>query len=461
MKVLPLALLVAIALATPACVDEPIPVGTRGEGQFALVVNVPPEINRDLDLLFVVDNTETMSGRQLALEHSFASLVSHLQFAEGGMPNLHVGVVSTDLGAAGYPVPGCSIMGDSGELQAAPRVSGCAAPTDAFIRDYQLGDSLRDTNYDAQADGAQSLASAFQCVSQLGTQGCAFEQPLEAMRMALDGFTATNAGFNRPNAALGVVILTDEDDCSVSDPSLFDPMLDGTGDVSKFRCFSHGVTCEGDDVRLEGAYENCVPKEDSAYLASIATYARFVDHLKADPADVVVTGMIGQSDLVEVEVTVDDRPQLVPACSDNSGVAYPAVRLQHFLDQTSQGGEVSSLCGAQPLDALSSTARKLRKTLGTHCLDGDLVDADPDLLGLQPECHIYDRAPDGTTEDIPPCANPNNPAASSVTPCYALKTGPAECGDFMPHQLALQVWRGSWETPQPAGTHTLGECLVK
>ncbi|HUH02799.1 MAG TPA: hypothetical protein VML75_12460 [Kofleriaceae bacterium] len=459
MKVLlPLTALIATAAAAAtACVDQPIPVGTRGEGQFALVVDVPPEINRDLDLLFVVDNTRTMAARQLALEHSFANLIAHLEFAEGGMPNLHIGVVSTDLGAAGYEVPGCGLVGDAGALQAEPRVPGCEAPTDAFIRDYQLGvDELRDTNY-----GGPGLTEAFQCVSLLGTEGCSFEQPLESMRLALDGFSAANQGFNRPNAALGVVILTDEDDCSVTNPGLFDPMLDGTNELSKFRCFSHGVTCEGDDVRLEGEYTDCIPKEDSQYLASVASYARFVDGLKADPTNVVVTGMIGEADLVEVQVTVDDRPQLVPACSDSSGDAYPAVRLQHFLDQTRQGGEVSPLCGSQPLGALSSTARKLRKVLGTHCLDGDLVDADDELVGLQPDCFVYDRAPDGTTTDIPACANPSNPQGSAVVPCYAIKTGPAECGDFMPHQLALQVWRGRWDAAQPPGTHTLGKCLVK
>lgn len=449
--------LTALVATTTACVDQPIPVGTRGEGAYAVVVDVPPRINTDLDLLFVVDNTSTMAGRQLALEHSFASLAAHLEFAEGGMPNLHVGVVSTDLGASGYPVPGCGFGGDGGALQASARIPGCQAPTDAFIRDYQLGDTdLRDTNF-----GEQRLSEAFECVSLLGTSGCPFEQPLESMRLALDGFTAANQGFNRPNAALGVVILTDEDDCSVTDPALFDPMLDGTGEISKFRCFSHGVTCEGDDVRLEGEYANCAPKEDSPYLASVASYARFLDGLKADPSDVVVTGMISDAELVEVEVTVDDRPQLVPACSDTAGVAYPAVRLQHFLDQTGQGGEVSSLCGSQPLDALSSTARKLRKVLGTHCLDGNLVDADDELVGLQPDCFVYDRAPDGTETDIPPCANPSDPTRSTVTPCYAIKTGPAACGDFMPHQLALQVWRGSWEASQPPGTHTVGECLVK
>ena len=245
------------------------------------------------------------------------------------------------------------------------------------------------------------------------------------------------------------------------DNGLFDPRLDGSGQVSKFRCFQHGVLCGGDDVRIEGQYHGCEPKSDSEYLVDVADYARFLDDLKFDPAQVVVTGMIGDSSLVEVEVDVDDRPQLVPACDDtNRGPAYPAIRMQHFLDATKHGGEVSSLCGARPLDALTDTARRLRKAMGTHCLDGDLIDIDPDTAGLQFECRVYDRSPDGRSTEIPRCENPYHPDRSSSDPCYAIKTGPAACGDFRPHQLALQIWRGEWGAAQPPGTHTLGECLV-
>jgi hypothetical protein len=451
-----IALLVAPALLASACTEVAIPVGTRTDGDYVRVVDVPPIIQRDLDLLFVVDNTDTMENRQRELDYSFRKLVSHLEFAEGGMPDLHIGVVSTDLGAGGYPVPGCGVIGDAGALQSAPRGIACDGPSDAFLRDYASGGGLRDTNYTEA-----SLADAFSCISRLGTDGCAFEQPLEAMKLALDGYTAENQGFLRPGAALGLVILTDEDDCSVYDNQLFDPMLDGSGSVEKFRCFRHGVVCGGDDVRLEGEYTGCEPKRDSDYLADVAGYARFVDQLKFDPEQVVVTGMIGDSSLVEVQVDLDDRPQLVPACTDESGgAAYPAVRLQHFLDSTAQGGQVSSLCGDKPLDALGATARRLRKVLGTRCLDGDLVDVDPETAGLQFDCRVYDLAPDGSTDDLPACTDPYDPERSEVVPCYAIKTGPAECGDFRPHQLALQVWRGAWDAPQPTGTHTIGECLV-
>ncbi len=445
---------IVIALAVGGGCSEPIvPIGSDPGSRYLQVVDIPPIMTDSLDLLFVVDNSETMAGRQLALKYSFARLLSYLEFAEGGLPDLHVGVVSTDMGVGDEPVPGCSFAGDQGRLQAAPRLNGCPTLDGSFLRDYRDGDD-RDTNF-----GELPLDEAFSCISTLGTGGCQFEQPLEAMRRALDGSNPANDGFLRPDAALGVVILTDEDDCSVFDPTMFAP--DQYGEISKFRCFANGVTCEGDDVRIVGEYHDCHAKLNSDYMYSVGGYSRFVSDLKFDPESVVVAGIIGDASLVEVAADLDDQPQLVPACESDGALAYPAVRLADFLKDTRAGSEVASLCGDKPLDALSSTALQLRKSLGTRCLDGPVLDVDDDTPGLQVDCHVYDVAPDGTRTELPECERPYMPDTSTVVPCYAIKQGPGECGDFQSaQQLSLQVWRGDWDIGQPFGTHTIGECLV-
>ncbi len=439
-----------------ACAEPLVPVGGRAVGEPALVVDIPPVRGTAVDLLFVIDNSETMTSRQQALNLTFERMKDHLSFVPGGMPDMHIGVVSTDLGvgSADWQVSGCTIDGDAAQLQGP--ISGCPELTESFLRDYRDG-NLREVNY-----GERQLHEAFQCISMLGNQGCNYEQPLEVMRRALDRSITTGDGFVRTDALLGVVILTDEDDCSVKDTRFFDPALDTSGQLSKFRCFEKGVVCGGDDVRREGEFEGCEPNEQSEYLHGTAEYAAFLDQVKPDPGQVVVAGMIGAASLVEVEVILDDQPQVVPACTDDQGTpAYPAVRLQHFLQDARQQGEVSSLCGGgEPLDALSAYARRLRKALGTACLDGDLIDIDEDSPGLQFACTVWDRYPDGDTVELPACEDPYMPATSDVVPCYAIKTGIEACGDFRPHQLALQVWRGSWEAGQPEGVHTLGECLV-
>ncbi len=434
-----------------ACTAPIIPIGSDLDLGYLEVVDIPPVMNQDLDLLFVVDNSETMGGRQLALTHSFDKLMTHLEFVGGGVPNLHVAVVSTDMGVsyAYDSVPGCSFAGDDGKLQATPRIPDCPAPEDAFLRDYSDGDE-RSTNF---GDGDRS--AAFACISTLGTDGCGFEQPLRAMQRALDGSNSANDGFLRSDAVLGIVFLTDEDDCSVTDYNMFRP--DQNGEVDKYRCFANGVICS-DDVRSR--FTGCKSNPYSEFMPHVDAYADFISDLKFDTDSIVVTGMMGDSSMVEVAVSVDDEPQRIPVCVEDGAPTYPAVRLQHFIDESTDRGEISPLCGDQPLAALSTTARQLRKSLGTLCLDGDLFDVDADAPGLQFDCIVYDRAPDGSRSEIPECNDPYRPF-DSVTTCYAIKRGPAQCGDFQPHQLALQVWRGDWDTGQPFGTHTIGECLVE
>jgi hypothetical protein len=64
---------------------------------------------------------------------------------------------------------------------------------------------------------------AFSCVATLAGGGCGIEQPLEAMKLALDNHP-DNVGFLRPLSHLAVVIIADEDDCSARDATtLFDP----------------------------------------------------------------------------------------------------------------------------------------------------------------------------------------------------------------------------------------------
>src|SRR4051794_18691035 len=67
----------------------------------------PPErsdvmtVTPNLDLLFVIDDSPTMADKQNSLQRAFPALLAELSATEGGLPNLHLGVVSTDLGTKG------------------------------------------------------------------------------------------------------------------------------------------------------------------------------------------------------------------------------------------------------------------------------------------------------------------------------------------------------------------------
>ncbi|MBW2532887.1 MAG: hypothetical protein JRI55_15450, partial [Deltaproteobacteria bacterium] len=67
--------------------------------------------------------------------------------------------------------------------------------------------------------GAPNPDLAFQvaCMADVGTDGCGFEQQLQAGRRGLK----TSPGFIRERALLGVLVVSDEEDCSIEDGSIF------------------------------------------------------------------------------------------------------------------------------------------------------------------------------------------------------------------------------------------------
>ena len=174
--------------------------------------DIPISQNRDIDLLFMVDKSPTMADEQASLAANFPRFINVLQNIPGGLPNVHIGVITQDIGAGGFSTGGtCTGAGDAGRLQAAPRVAGCTPPSGAFISDVAGSEGTRQTNY------AGTLADTFACIAQVGPDGCGFEQHLESLKRALDGSVPENAGFLRKDAYLGIIILSDEDDCSAFD----------------------------------------------------------------------------------------------------------------------------------------------------------------------------------------------------------------------------------------------------
>ena len=447
-----------------------IPVGVGAFSEPVKVVDIPRELDNRLDLLFVVDNTEDMDQRQRELAEAFAELYQHLALAEQGLPDLHIGVVSTDLGADIYAsaIESCDERGDDGRLLM-PTDGECGMIDGVFLR------QMPDLDGDVVQNFSGHIADMFACMSQIGSSGCEYEQPLEAMRRALDGFHAPDAEFSRPGSVLGVVVLSNEDDCTTIDPSLMDPAnMEFTHNSANYRCFEKGVICAGDDVFQPGRQQGCAPNASSKYVADVNEYANFLQQQK--PADRLVVGaMIGDSSLVETHVTLDGIPQLVASCDgSDGGAAYPAIRLQAFVDGFGQGGDVMSLCGKErrPFESLLPTAQDIRRALGTKCLAGQVADIDDFSDGIQPHCTVYriedgnqNVANDGVEVPIPECGDTMNPGSSPILPCYTIRQDPA-CRTFTT-SMALTVYDENGR-PSGGGSRAIGleqqrvfaECLT-
>ena len=387
---------------------------------------------RKLDLLFVIDNSGSMEGEQQSLARNFPLMAERLGRIDGGLPNLHLAVVSTDLGAGVQGVDSdCTGVGDNGEFQNSPPAGeSCEVPDGAYIIDEG-----------AQADGKRNykgdLGDVFSCMARLGAEGCRFEQSLEAMRRALDGTNSKNAGFLRDDAVLAVVILTDEDDCSASDTGVFDPgqtALDSTlGPPHSFRCFEFGVVCDDDSPRTVGLRQQCRPREDSPYMEKVAAYTDFLKGLKGAQERLFVAGIIGPSTPVEVRLRGEGDGRfydIAPSCSDGDDQARPPIRLESFF-KSFTNRQVASVCDDDLSVALKQIADALAETLDRNCLTGTPMDVDAEEPGVQRDCTV-EQVSATERRALAECDNTDMPSASSNLPCYTMREDQATC-DTAPH----------------------------
>src|SRR5690606_13977450 len=67
---------------------------------------IPVVNERDVDILFIIDDSDSMGEEQQSLADNFPRFIEKLEGIEGGLPNVHIGIVSTTLFA--HPdIPGC------------------------------------------------------------------------------------------------------------------------------------------------------------------------------------------------------------------------------------------------------------------------------------------------------------------------------------------------------------------
>lgn len=200
-------------------------------------VDVPPSGAGSVDLLVVVDNSFSMTHGQQYL-NSYLSNTVGILFARHGVSDVHLGVVTTDLGTPGSTVPGCAVSdgGDQGIMN--PRVRGPATLTRAANlpnvadRIFCTPDVINAPFTTLRAtDNAMFLVHAPSCHAEVGLGGCGLEQQLEAAYRALVTGArpgGPNAGFLRSEATLAILVVSDEDDGSVRDCRYHD----GTGACS-------------------------------------------------------------------------------------------------------------------------------------------------------------------------------------------------------------------------------------
>ncbi len=161
----PLAALVLALLAQAGCqeyaVEELLYTDEFQQGHDAAV-----------DILWVIDNSGTMSGEQQRLGEAFAVITAMF---EESVADFRLGVVTTDVEDEEH----------RGILQGDPAVLGPDTP---------------------------NLGATFVTNATVGTQGSKTEAGFEAVELAMTEAAAANEGFFRTGAVLEVVFVSDEDD---------------------------------------------------------------------------------------------------------------------------------------------------------------------------------------------------------------------------------------------------------
>jgi hypothetical protein len=344
-----------------------------------------------LDLLVVVDNSNSMAEEQAMLRAELPGLFRALATGDldgdgtqdlASFESVRVGVVTTDLGAGPGIVPTCTGPAtDDAVLRTNtddPTLMGC--PAGGFASPFAAYDGATPA---ALPDFVQHVA----CTSAAGVGGCGFERPLEAARFALSPTAPTswtapgyaspmladgrspngdgaNAGFLRDGSLLAVLFVTDEDDCSATETSLYD--------IEDARFAS-----------IPNLNMRCIGFRDTA-LFDVPTLVESLTGLRPQPQDLVVAAIAG----VPTDLATDDLdavladPRMTPvddgsgmnietACtSPGRGVAYPANRLVQALRGVEQAGGravLQSICNESFQTATESLAEALAERAGGDC----------------------------------------------------------------------------------------------
>jgi hypothetical protein len=441
---------------------------------------------RQLDLVVMVDNSPSMAPKQSKFNAQLPKLINALKDpSDGTLPDLRIAIIDSDLGTGGaYSSGSCgpnssngnSPFGDLGKFQMRGASACGVTDSSATYLEYKTGQAL---NYNGD------ISKVFTCLaSNLGTVGCGEEHQLQAFEWALIASGIGNdAQHNmlRAQAYLGLVFLTDEDDCSAAtNDGMFGDKAELRGESASLRCATRSHACSGRNLAdsppgypttasFSSDFSLCSARVDAcpnptdsgggsttdtsaptscSPLKDIHKLAQEIKSLKSNPDEqILVAGIFGMPisgqnapykiDLVPNPNVADTaHPQvydLWPVCydpnhfkqtdgssynSDDAGWgATPGLRESAFVDEFGSNGMKFSVCEADYTGAMQGIGNAIAKKLQNLCMDYKLVDTDLTTPGLQPSCQLHLRTPQ---------ANPTSPgsiifveSATSIPQCPA------------------------------------------
>jgi hypothetical protein len=303
-----------------------------------------------------------------------------------------------------------------------------------------------------------------------------------ALELARDPSSA-QFDFLRDDAALGVLIVTEEADCSAAPAHqdavfgpdgdrVFWPFPDASSPPSAV-CWNAGVQCSGSPA----AYTSCDPADKGvdggsvagadAVLVPVQEYVSFLQAIENDKraldpdADVLVSvvagvpqGYPGTGGIPYAHGPDGDDPGsfqgrfgIGPGCTDADFEAVPPVRLRVFAEAFAVGGHpgLFSVCADLFNDAIQVFLDSMRRVVRPLCVPVCVADIDPSP-GVQADCMMVGRWTEGGAPQelmVPLCA-PGDELPPGANACWVPlvdRTGDtATTGDDMSRECVDRGW---------------------
>ena len=424
---------------------------------------------RHLDLLFMVDNSPSMKPKQEKMKAQFPKLIEALRDpADHTLPDMRIAIIDSDLGAGQSSSCGGTVnFGDRGQFQMRG-AADCGASADARWLEYTKNQPVNFTG---------DVSKVFGCLAEnLGVAGCGFEHQLAALQWAF--YLADNQSqleFLRPEAYLGIVLLTDEDDCSAPpDTAMFNQRE--KNEAWSLRCGTRSHQCDGTPLTFPTTaavsvpYASCRARTDATCDAakvdtSVATdcnplmrvseLADYVKQLKGGGAEadekILVAAIYGRQregdttpSLYKIDLVPDTTPGTVtpevwdtwPICYDPdfmpAGSGYDknaadhgaagGLRIDAFLKEFPADRSLAySICEPDYGPAMEGIGRALNVIMGNLCVPFKLVD-ESDEPGLQPDCRVAYRIPKAVTDSSGKTSIVYEESTASLPMCDASRT---------------------------------------
>jgi len=366
-------------LLAAACHDVKTPLADAGPDTDAdSDVDGPIMALKGVDVLLVLDNSISMGEEQKSLSSAMFSLVNALMdpVSGVGVGDVRIGVVTTDMGLSwgGHPYeegdgwPGdmaatsCDEAGDDGALQSYPEGTtlmlgddevACPAPEDPWI-----------TGDPASPDDDFALEAA--CLTQQGTLGCGWEQPLASASRALH--RVDKELFLRADALLAIVVVSDEDDCSMEDgPGMFATDEVQAGMMTP-ACLEHTELLYTVEHYIEDFRSAKGGAVNGVFLGAIVGVPQgpacegFGDH---------ISDCLQQEEMMLTRADVGEMIYYLPACERWEDYiqltkALPARRMVQLAIDLGERGYVSSICDEDWSGAMGDMGRAMAKMIDDY-----------------------------------------------------------------------------------------------